>query len=137
MTARNCLSTTLKTLSGNPVTHVNSKIKQIMAENKSQQAPVTDPQVERIIENVLHEEVDDIPVVDALYNQDEFWIDAIDVEVDAEQDAGANSPWIVDVREAHLIEHTAPLVPIELESDDFQYDEEQQVTLRYADHFEW
>ena len=116
---------------------MKSEVKQNMAEIKSQQTPVTDTQVEQIIEKAAHEELSDIPVVDDLYNQDEYWTDAIDVEVYADQDPGVNSPWHVDVREEHLVEHNPPLVLIELESDDFQYDEEQQVTLRYADHFEW
>ena len=109
-----------------------------MAEKKLQHTPVTDTQVEQIIENAACEDFADIPVVDELYNQDEYWTDAIDVEVSAEQEAGVNSPWhIVDVREEQLVEHNAPLAPIELEPDDFQYDEDQQVVLRYADHFEW
>ena len=108
-----------------------------MTEKKLQHTPATDTQVEQIIENAACEDFDDIPVVDDLYNQDEYWTDAIDVEVSAEQDAGINSPWHVDVREEQLVELNVPLAPIELEPDEFQYDEDQQITLRYADHFEW
>ncbi len=108
-----------------------------MAEKKSQLTPVTDTQVEQIVENAGHNVFDSIPVVDDLYKQDEYWTDAIDMEVSAEQDSDIDSPWHVDVREEHLVEHNAPLAPIELEADNFQCEEDQQVILRYADHFEW
>ena len=107
-----------------------------MAEKKLQQTPISDTQVEQIIENAA-DAFEDIPVVDDLYRQDEYWTDAIDMDMSLEQDAADHSPWNIDVREGQLIEHNEPLAPIELEAEEFQYEEDHEVVLRYADHFEW
>ena len=91
---------------------------------KQEQTPVSDTQVEEIIENAAADVFADVPVIDDLYKQDEYWTDAIDMEVLAEKDSNTGIPWNIDVKEDCLIEHEMTLTPIELDDYEAQYEEE-------------
>lgn len=118
-----------------------------MSIKKQQQTPISDTQVEQIIEAAAVEERDcianesdvfgDIPIVDDLYEQDEYWTEAIDLKVLAEHQVGDDAPWSIDVREDDLIEHNMGSTLIELDAAEIQYDEESTVILKYADQYDW
>ena len=118
-----------------------------MSIKKQQQTPISDTQVEHIIEAAASEERDsmvndgdvfgDIPIVDDLYEQDEYWTEAIDLKILAEHQFSDSTPWNIDVREDELIEHNMGSTLIELDTEEIQYDEESQVILKYADQYDW
>ena len=108
-----------------------------MKEKKHEQPPMSDTQVEKIVENLVQDDFAGIPVVDELYKQDAYWTDAIDMEVSPEHGGDVNSPWGINVEEGHFVDLITPLTSAELDSDPLEDDDVGHVTLRYADHFEW
>ena len=126
-----------------------------MSIKKPGQTRASDTQVEEIIEAAAIDELDqelikpdsindnqddvfgDIPIVDNLYTQDEYWTGAIDLKVSGENEVSQDALWNIDVKEGDLLEQGLELNPIELDSSEFEYDDEIHATLKYADQFEW